>query len=208
VGAGVGLGAQVIIPGLVILVMLVALLIQVFRLLYGLLFSYVQLLLFSLGGPILILIGSIPGRGGTTSFWLRGLMGNALVFPAVFAVLLFAGLILGTAGNDFQSSLPLFGGIADPNFMKVLIAYTLILGSPAVPNMIRGFFKVQFPPAIGQAAMAGVTAGVAPFRQSTTRALKPFKQENAAYNEATLRARMTAGAPPAVDNRRAPWLGI
>lgn len=155
---GASIGASVVIPVIVIIILLVALFIQLFRLLFALLGSYIQILVFTLAGPFFILIGSIPGRGNTITAWLKGLIANTLVFPAVFAVFLFAGVILGNSTSWTNTTLPLFGGL-DANFIRALIAYGILLGSPAVPEMVRAAFGVKGPQGIVQAALGGFTTG-------------------------------------------------
>jgi len=160
IGGAAGASAPgLVIPTIVILILLIALFIQMFRLVFALLGSYIQILVFALTGPLFILLGSIPGRGATITAWLKGLIANALVFPAVFAIFLFAGVILGSSEGWAESiALPLFGGL-DTNFIKVLIAYGILLGSPAVPDMVRAAFGVKGPQGIVQAALGGVMGG-------------------------------------------------
>ncbi len=153
VGALVGAFGQFIIPIILILIILTALFIQVFRLTFSLIMAYIQILVFTIGGPFLILIGSIPGQSGKISFWIRGILANALIFPAVFAAILFAGMVLGDT-SSFTTSLPLLGGAGiNSDLIRVMIAYGIILGSPAIPEMIRGFMKVKMDAAITNEAM-------------------------------------------------------
>lgn len=161
-GFGGGVAAtQVIIPVIVVLVLIIALLIQSFRLLFGLIGAYVQILVFTLAGPFFILIGSIPGKSGVTASWWKGLIGNVMIFPAVFAAFLFAGVMLGDdiwATTDL-SNLPLFGGLQS-SLIRVLLAYGILLATPTLPDMVRGAFGVKGGAGgVGQAALAGFMAG-------------------------------------------------
>lgn len=162
IGGAIGAAApNIIIPTLVIIILLIALFIQMFRLLFGLLGTYIQILIFTIAGPLYILIGSIPGRGGVIGMWWKGLLANALVFPAVFAAFLFAGFILGPIAKSSwgNTTLPFFGGI-DGSFMRALIAFGILLGIPAIPEMVRGAFGVKGPQGFAQTALGGFMAGV------------------------------------------------
>lgn len=158
VGIGVGAAGQFLIPGIVLVVVLIALFVQLFKLVFNLITTYIQLLVFTMAGPLFILYGSIPGRGGAISFWFRGLLANSLIFPTIFAVFLFAGSLIG---NDTQitSNLPLLGGL-NGNFVKLLLAFGLILGTPAIPGIIRGLFKVELAPQLMKEAFSGAQSGV------------------------------------------------
>ncbi len=191
IGFTLGSSAPIIVPTFLLLILIIALFIQLIRLLISLIFTYIQILMFALGGPLLILIGSIPGRSGNIGFWYKGLLANALIFPAVFAVFLFAGLIFGS-GSNLNTSLPLFGQLPG-SLMRVLIAYGIILGSPAIPGMVRKAFKVDFPPQIAQTAITGFTAGISPFRT----AAQPLHRAHEHY------AKQQAQA--AVDALHGPW---
>jgi hypothetical protein len=168
VGGGLGAASSFLIPGIVVVVVLIALFVQLFKLVFNLITTYIQLLVFTMAGPLFILYGSIPGRGGAISFWFRGLLANALIFPTIFAVFLFAGMLLGNQ-TEVKASLPLLGGLSG-NFIKVLLAFGLILGTPAIPDMIRGLFKVQLAPQLMKEAFSGAGAGVDALKSGYSRA--------------------------------------
>ena len=164
IGAGAGLlgplYASNIVGLLVPLVLTIALFIQLFRLLFALIGTYIQILVGTISGPFVILMSSIPGRGGGTSGWIKGLIANSLVFPAVFGAFLFAGFILATPQDSWRSTPPLFAQMS-LDLIKVLIAYGILLGLPGIPDMVRGAFgiKPQQGGIVG-AATAGFLGGV------------------------------------------------
>ena len=156
-GASLALGG--IIGILVILVLLIALFIQMFRLIWQLVSCYIAVLVITIAGPLIILISSIPGRGAVASLWWKSLLGNILVFPAVFASFMFAGVFLaGVNSGDFTTALPLFAGIPI-EVLKLIIGYGIVLGTPAVPGMVKKALQVPDIQGIPQMAMSGVMGG-------------------------------------------------
>lgn len=168
---------------LVILVLLIALFIQMFRLIWQLVSCYIAVLVITIAGPLIILISSIPGRGAVMSLWWKSLLGNILVFPAVFASFMFAGVFLagvssssavGTFGSgDFTTALPLFAGIPVET-LKLIIGYGIVLGTPSVPGMVKKALGVPDIQGIPQEVMAGamVSYGAAsPLGQASGRGL-------------------------------------
>lgn len=145
---------SIIIP----LVLVIALTIQMFRLFLGLIGAYIQLLISTLTGPLIILASSLPGRGGGINDWIKNLLANALIFPAVIAGFLFAGMILALRPEDWQSTPPLFGGLST-ELVRVILAYGVLLSLPAIPDTVRGAFGIKQQGGLGQAALAGFIAG-------------------------------------------------
>lgn len=141
------------------LILVIGLFIQMLKLLMALISTYLQLLIATLTGPFVILASSLPGKGGGIGTWLKTLLANALVFPAVFAAFLFAGVILGTTPDKWQSTPPLFGGLSF-NIIGLLLGYGVIMAMPAIPDAVRKAFGIE--PKQGGivgAALGGFTAG-------------------------------------------------
>lgn len=155
-GAGVTATlASVLIP----IILAIALMIQFIRLIIALLMSYIQILIMVIAGPLFILISAIPGRGGVLSYWFKSLLANALVFPAVFAGFLFAGMLLQWDSSSFHGNpMPLFGGLSG-DIIKSLLAFGVLLGLPSIPEMVRNAFGVKGPQGFTQAALGGFMGG-------------------------------------------------
>ena len=152
---------------LVMFIVLIAVLAQMFVLLWKLVSCYIAIFVTVIAGPLIIMSSSLPGRGDKMGLWWKTLLGNALVFPAVFAVFLLAGVILGNSNPaDFSTTLPLFAGLP-VDILRTIIAYGLVLGTPAVPDMVKK--------AIGVPDLAGIPqeAGAA-FRGAQTNAAAPL----------------------------------
>lgn len=90
--------------------------------------------------------------------WWKTLLANALIFPVVFAGFLFVGVILGDS-TQWQKAPPLFGGIS-VELLKLLVAYGVLLGLPALPDLVKNALGVKDIPGIPQAAIGGFLAGV------------------------------------------------
>ena len=142
-------------------VIMIALFIQLARLLWSLVTSYITILVVVVLSPMIIMWSSIPGKSKTMEFWWRNILGNVLVFPAVFAGFLFAGLFLAnTNPNDFKTTLPFFGGLP-VGILKTLIGYGILLGTPAIPGMIKSMVGVKDLGAINKEAFIGAGLGAA-----------------------------------------------
>lgn len=159
VGGTVGPAAITPVVSLIVPVILVlAMLVQLFRLFFSLVTAYIQLLISVIAGPLLILFSSLPGRGNLMGWWWRSILANSLIFPAVFAAFLFAGAILGSPEAVWHNArLPLLqipGGL-----IRLMLAYGIILGTPAIPDLVRGALHAQGPQAYAQEAMGAFRAG-------------------------------------------------
>ncbi len=135
-------GPEVTLPALILLLLVGAMFIQLVRLFFGLITSYIEILVFTILGPIIILYGSVPGNDGAIGFWWKRILGNSMVFPAVFGAFLFAGVILGAPVISANVQLPMFGN-SSSDFIRFLLAYGIILGTPGIPRMVRDAFGIK-----------------------------------------------------------------
>lgn len=219
---GIGLGAAAlgfgstsispinVVSLIVPLILIIALFIQFVRLAFKLLNAYISLLVFTIAGPLIILFASIPGKGGALGLWWKSLLANSLVFPAVFGGFLFAGMILGTDPNLWTATPPLFGGMTT-GFIRILIAYGILLGIPAIPDLVKNALGVKDIQGIPQAALQGAQAGAGVIGAGVNRLAAPLQHRAAAYKEAYYRARypLGGGAPgpaPVEHNPIVRWL--
>jgi len=156
--AGYG-GGTAVLSLLIPVVLIIILFIQLFRLLFELISSYIQILIGTIIGPLIILTSSIPGKSGNLSSWWKGLLGNALVFPAVFAAFLFAGLIMSTPIDSWSTTPPLFGGL-ETKLIKVILAYGILMGTPGIPKAVRNAFNIKGDNVITQTAQQAIPEGI------------------------------------------------
>lgn len=182
-GALAGFFSTNIIAVLIPVILILGLTIQLFRLLFGLINTYIQLLVAAIFGPLYILVSSVPGRGVVLNNWLKSLFANSLVFPAVFATFLFAGTILATSPSDWTNPPPLFGGLP-VDLLRLIIAYGVIMATPAIPELVRNVFGVKGPGNIAQVAIGGFVGGTGVLGRGYNQAVAPLR----AQREAVLRA--------------------
>lgn len=195
--------AAILVP----LILGIALMIQFVRLILALLMSYLQILIMVIFGPFLILFSAIPGKGGVLGYWFKSLLANVLVFPAVFAGFLFAGMLLqwNNAGLK-DAAMPMFGGLG-PDILKSLLAFGVLLGLPSIPDMVRQAMGVKGPEGFTKAALGGFMGGLNAGRSMTTggykqgMSLSGLEAEKQAYERAKLEARVaTLGKTPQTTN--------
>lgn len=202
-GAGAGLArwlsgtdfAGGLIGLILYVVLIIALLISLFRLLFALLVCYIALMITTITGPFYFLISSIPGRTGIASGWFKTMFANILVFPAVFAAMILAAYTLGLntdhikvmgTGVDFKGgTVPLLGGFPS-GFLKIALAYGILLITPAIPGAVKGAFGVKDSP-FGGVAVGAAAAGFGVARTFGGRAVRPIQAEIQAYREAKLK---------------------
>lgn len=160
VGFGVGIALVLLIIALIILYIL-------FKLFLELLKAYIGIILAVIFAPLQILLGVIPGQTGFGG-WLRGLLANILVFPAVAVVLLLARvLVQKAAGPGALWSPPMLGGGAlIQEAVPALIGLGMLLVIYKVPEMIKKALGVEpFP--FGAAIAEPLRFGATPVRIPT-----------------------------------------
>lgn len=150
------------IAGIVIgSIVMIALFVQLMRLLYSLITSYISILVVTLMSPLIILWASVPGQGKKMDLWWRNILGNVMVFPAVFATFLFAGFFLSnTKAEDFQQTLPFFAGLPI-GLLKSMIGFGILLGITSIPGTVKSAFGVKDLGSIASDAFKGVGVGAA-----------------------------------------------
>lgn len=158
IGGGAAQIAGGIIGTLLSLVIIIALVVQMFRLAWKLIQSYIAILVATIMGPLVILLSSIPGRGATLSNWWKGLLANVLVFPAVFGAFLFASVLLESTGAVGSGDpLPLFTGVP-AQMLALILGFGVVLMVPAIPDQVKAAFGIK---GGGLGAVAGAEAATA-----------------------------------------------
>lgn len=115
------------------------------KLLLRLINCYLAIIFYTITGPFHLLAASLPGRREIAVNWMRNILCNVLAFPAVGAVIYFAGYLLNSTHlpvnsgelNVFGagSTLPLFGGLS-LSFLKIMLAFGALVAVPAVPDIL------------------------------------------------------------------------
>jgi len=165
---------------LFILIVLLVVTVNLFKLLFSLIGSYVSIIFLTIFAPIYITAGALPGGRGGFGNWLRNLMGNILVFPAVGILFLLIRLIASLGDNLGSLWRPPFlpQGSVDIDIpvvdllptgsTNILIQSVISLGMimllPKVPQMVKDAFAVKpFPygGAIGESLRPARVPGIA-----------------------------------------------
>lgn len=124
--------------------LVVAVVFFLFRILFALARAYLMLLIYLILGPLFILWGAISGTGMWTS-WLRKVLANLLVFPAI-GVLIFLGDLLirhiQIAGSNAWGP-PYLG--RNHVVLQGLIGLGIIFVLPQIPDIINQFMGERPP---------------------------------------------------------------
>lgn len=128
------------------------------KLLFSLLFAYIEILILTILAPLMILPDILPG-GGSFMNWARRMFANAMVFPATTFMLLLGMAIVGDGHtSSFQQGLRLpYLGIPQEAVQPFLGVGIIMLTSKVV-DMVKNALKVsafQYTTAIGAALGAG-----------------------------------------------------
>lgn len=153
IGGGIvaeGVGAALI---LVLLGLVVTIIFFLIRILFALARAYLMLLIYLILGPLFILWATLSGSG-IWSGWLRGVLANLLVFPAVGFVIFFADVLIKQLMNvgDNIWSPPYLGrhGI----LIQGIIGFGSIILIPQIPDIINQLLGIRAPriefPTIGR----------------------------------------------------------
>ena len=136
------------IGGIARLIISIAIIYSLFKLFIQLLFAYLQIILYTLMAPLMILPDILPG-GNAFFTWLRNIFAHAMVFPATIFVMLLGVAIIGDPSGTIGSSAPNTNSLMLPflsfttdSLQQILgVAFVLIL--PKVNSMVKDFFKVS-----------------------------------------------------------------
>ncbi|MBI4096287.1 MAG: hypothetical protein HY425_01075 [Candidatus Levybacteria bacterium] len=162
-GAAVGaLTLPIIIPGIatlvVFLILFIAMLVALFRLWFTLLMAYIQILLDVVFAPFWIIGGIVPGSPISITGWLKDIIANLAVFPAVIAMLLLGKVFQDAIGDGNVNHFvpPLIGDRISPEAIKGFISLGIVLITPNILNIIKTAIKApKVDTGLGKAIGAG-----------------------------------------------------
>jgi hypothetical protein len=145
VGGAVG---TALLPVIIAIIILIA----VFKLFIELIKAYISIILLVMFAPLQIMLGALPiGVGGFGS-WLKNLIANVMVFPAVGAMFLIINIVSTSAKAGGMWSPPFTSGA---NQIVGFIAFGGVLLLPVVPKMVKDAFQIK-PFAYGSAIGEGM----------------------------------------------------
>jgi hypothetical protein len=178
-----GFGAGILIN----LILVIAVFYALFKIWLKLIMTYIQIILAVIVGPFFIMMDAIP-KPNQSNFmtWLRGLLGNAMIYPVTILMLLVGMLIsagVGQSGIGDGSFIAPLTGIGNAGVAQVIIGLGMLLSIPAVLEKVPGWFGVG-KGSLGELANAwGPTmAGAAAFTANNP-VSKKLGRDRAEYRE-------------------------
>lgn len=121
-GSGIGTDLLGKAASLIItLVLVIALLVNLFRIFFSLLRAYVGVLLSVIFAPIQLMLGALPGQNAFEA-WLRGLIGNLAVFPTLIILILLAYYFSSLPDSSLASAGPAIPQVASATEKHTLMA--------------------------------------------------------------------------------------
>ena len=159
--------ASTLISIIVWLIIVVAIIFSLFRLWFQLLICYISIFLDVIFAPIWIMAGIIPGSKIGFGAWLRDLVANLAVFPAVLSMFVLSRVFIDAFGiNQIDPATkgyfvaPLIGNPSNPNEIGSVIGFGIILMTPEVVRLIKSVLKAPGS-GFGKAFLGAVGVGVA-----------------------------------------------
>lgn len=144
------------------MIVLCALLVALFKVWFNLLRAMVYIIIYTVLGPLMIVIGLFPGSPYGFSGWIRALLAHLMVFPVtIFFFVLARIMASNTASNNPHAGSFLPPLIVNTNTFDnfgLLIAFGIILITPEALNWVRAAFKAK-PGPVGGVVAAGLGAG-------------------------------------------------
>jgi len=130
------IGANLIIPlfiGLIILITVVFVFFRIFFILFG---AYTKIILYIIISPIYLLLEAIPGQNSFSS-WMKNLLSQLIIFPTAIAIFVAGDVIIRSVGktdNFFQ--LPFIYGI-NAQSMATLITMAILFITPELLQTVQ-----------------------------------------------------------------------
>jgi hypothetical protein len=164
---------------LVVLITLTKLLFSVW---FTLLKAYTYIIFYTIGAPIFIVLGLLPGKPYGFEKWLRSMVANLAVFPLTAWLFVIARLFIDLFQDDkdtqfipplvFQPHLGIWG---------IMLAFGVLLMTPTILSMLQEALKVPGTK-YGSAIGAGIGAGAA-MPKAATGAMWARATRRAKYGE-------------------------
>ncbi len=166
--AGIGPHAiGILTTAIAFLVIAIAILIALFRLWFSLIKAYLFLIINVVFAPFWILIGLFPGSHLSFGNWLREIISDLAVFPAVVVMFLMGRVLMdqfAKGGDAFTP--PMIGSFANPEKFSSLIGMGIILLTPAMLDKVKDALKA---PKVDLSAVYGALGAGSGVVTNTTR---------------------------------------
>lgn len=150
------IGANVLIPLFIGVLILLTIVFIVFRIFFTILNGYLKILLLIVVSPIYLLFEVFPGQSAFVN-WVKSIVSELLVFPLVIIMILFSTIIVQNASNGDLIQFPFLFGAQGKEFGIILGMFFLFMTPDIVTAMQQ--FLVPKPGPLEQAAGIGVFFG-------------------------------------------------
>ncbi|HYK09028.1 MAG TPA: type IV secretion system protein [Candidatus Eisenbacteria bacterium] len=152
-----------IIGAVTFLIFAVALLVAIAKLWWQLIKAYTLFLIFTIFGPVMIMLGIVPGSKTNFEYWLRHIAAYLICFPTAIGVFLVGKTLMDMYSTSAATVAPPLIGV-DPKvftFMGPLLGFAVIMLAPQSLSMVQdalGAPDPKFLAGIGQSIGVGSAA--------------------------------------------------
>ncbi|MDQ3008373.1 MAG: hypothetical protein M3Q81_02140 [bacterium] len=137
-------------------IILLVIVFNTFKLFFNLLKVYIEIILSIAFAPVILMTGAIPGKSALGG-WIKNLVGNLAVFPAILLVLIIFDVIRESSSavtGGFQP--PYLAGFTDADTIPFLAGLALILALPNLVDEVKKAFGVSQGGMFGSLIQAGI----------------------------------------------------
>lgn len=130
-----------------IILMAIAAIVVLGFVLIQLLYRYARILILTVFGPLLLLLGALPGQEGATTNWIKELAVNTLVFPGILLVFFISLHLLTAATIGGYGHFETIPGVGEfffagaEQFIVSVVALVVLLLSFKIPGIIESTIK-------------------------------------------------------------------
>ncbi len=125
-----------------VLLILVVLFFNIFKIFFMLLNAYIQILISIILSPLILLVNAVPGQN-TLSSWIKGLLSNMLTFVVTAVMLYLAYGIASLVQNQNFWVPPMLVQSGIPQISIGLISLGIVLLIPQVVAKVKGIFGTK-----------------------------------------------------------------
>jgi hypothetical protein len=135
-----------VLSPLLVLVVFIVLFFAVFKLFFMLLMNYIQIVVFIIFAPFILMMNAVPGKS-TWSYWWKNIAGNCVSF-VVTSIMLYLGYainmrVVQVKGFWVAPFVGLSNGDAASRMVVGLISLGIVLMIPQFVQMAKGVFNVK-----------------------------------------------------------------
>jgi len=138
------------LDGLLTAILSIIVLLLVVKLFFSLVVTYMSIIISTIFAPLILMIGAMPGSKSTFGDWIKTLLSNILIFPAVAIFFFIIQILIQSTGPSWVP--PALG--VEGSLLPTLIGLGGLLLINKIPDIIKGYFAgkpfTAYGSAIGQ----------------------------------------------------------